>query len=65
MTDELPEGFPEFPDDLWQRMPPETYCRCGATWTGKVTEPDGVTVSVRIMCNVCGFWTGPVPTSNE
>lgn len=56
---------PEVPGNLWDDMPPETYCKCGGTWVGEATKPAGFRISVRMKCPACGFWTDAVPTSTE
>ncbi len=55
----------EIPDDIFEPMPPETYCKCGTIWVGLPKTSPGVSATLRIKCQACGFWTGPVPTSGE
>jgi hypothetical protein len=53
---------PEVPDNIFDPMPPETYCKCGATWVGQPLNTFGpAVVNLRIKCQVCGEWTDAVP----
>lgn len=65
---------PEVPDDLWDPMPPLTYCKCAETWvhvddTAAALFDESVraqwSVSVRLQCPVCGCWTGSVPPAEK
>lgn len=58
---------PEVPDNLYEPMPPVTYCKCAETWVSMddVQKPASVQVSMRVKCPVCGYWTDAVPISQK
>lgn len=56
----------EFPDNIWEPMPPVTYCKCAESWVSlEADQTPYVQVSLRVKCPVCGYWTDAVPISEK